>query len=104
MALDAGVPIPSVGAVLNRRWRLLRLIGEGGLAAVYEAEGPKGERRAVKILHPQFVGQRSVVERFYAEAKACHTLRHPYIAAVEAYDYAEDGSPYMVMELLRGES
>jgi serine/threonine protein kinase len=93
----------AVGAILNGQWKLIRLIGEGGLAAVYEAHGQQGQgRRAIKILHPQFVSQRQIVERFYAEAKACFSLRHPHIAVVEAYAYAEDGSPYIVMELLEG--
>lgn len=102
VSLDAG---EAVGAVLNGQWRLIRLIGEGGLAAVYEAEGQQGQgRRAIKLLHPQFVGNRAVVERFYAEAQTCFSLRHPHIAVVEAYAYAEDGSPYLVMELLEGEN
>ncbi|MSP25403.1 MAG: serine/threonine protein kinase [Myxococcales bacterium] len=92
-----------VGAILNKEWRLVRRLGEGGLATVYEADGLHGQgRRALKLLHPQFHGNRIVVERFYAEAKACYALRHPHIVSVEAYAYAEDGSPYLVMELLAG--
>ena len=95
----------SVGAILSGQWKLLRLIGEGGLAAVYEAEGLQGQgRRAIKLLHPQFVTTPAIVERFYAEAKTCYSLRHPHICAVEAYAYAEDGSPYIVMDLLEGMS
>ncbi len=95
----------AVGAIINGQWKLIRLIGEGGLAAVYEADSLQGKgKRAIKILHPQFVSQRAIVERFYAEAKACFSLRHPHIAGVEAYAYAEDGSPYIVMELLAGMS
>jgi serine/threonine-protein kinase len=93
----------AVGAVLNRQWKLIRIIGEGGLAAVYEAHGPQG-RRAIKLLHSHFVSTRAIVERFYAEAKACFSLRHPHIATVEEYAYAEDGTPYIVMELLEGVS
>jgi eukaryotic-like serine/threonine-protein kinase len=96
-------PGEAVGAVLSGHWKLTRLIGEGGLAAVYEADDLRGgQKRAIKLLHPQFVSNRAVVERFYAEAQASFSLRHPHIAVVEAYDYAEDGSPYIVMELLRG--
>src|SRR5262245_32869116 len=95
----------AVGAILNGQWKLLRLIGEGGLAAVYEAEGLSGQgRRAIKLLHPHFRSQPQIMERFYAEAQACFTLRHPHIAVVESYAYAEDGSPYIVMELLHGMS
>jgi serine/threonine-protein kinase len=95
----------AVGAVLNGQWKLLRLIGEGGLAAVYEADGLQGQgKRAIKLLHAHFRSQSHIMERFYAEAKACFSLRHPHIASVEAYAYAEDGSPYIVMELLQGMS
>jgi serine/threonine-protein kinase len=95
----------AVGAILNGQWKLVRLIGEGGLAAVYEAEGAKEPgRKAIKLLHPHFRSQPQIMERFYAEAQACFTLRHPHIAVVESYAYAEDGSPYIVMELLQGMS
>lgn len=95
----------AVGAILNGQWKLVRLVGEGGLAAVYEAHGQQGQgKRAIKLLHSQFVSNRQIVERFYAEAKACFSLRHPHICSVEAYAYAEDGTPYMVMELLEGMS
>lgn len=93
------------GAVLGGRWRIVTMLGEGGLATVYEAEGLEGQgRRALKILHAQFRSNRQVVERFYAEARACHELRHPNIASVDEYAYAEDGSPFIVMELLVGQS
>jgi serine/threonine-protein kinase len=98
-------PGEAVGAVLNRQWRLTRLIGEGGLAAVYEADGLQRQgKRAIKMLHPQFHSMPGIVERFYVEGKTCFSLRHPHIASVESYAYAEDGSPYLVMELLRGMS
>jgi eukaryotic-like serine/threonine-protein kinase len=100
---DQGLANDAVGAVLSGQWKLLRLVGEGGLAAVYEAEGLQGQgRRAVKLLHPQFRTKANVVERFYTEARTCYELRHPHITTVDAYAYAEDGSPYIVMELLTG--
>jgi serine/threonine protein kinase len=105
VAEELGVSSDAVGAILNGQWKLLRLIGEGGLAAVYEAEGLQGQgRRAIKLLHAQYRARRHIVDRFYNEAKACYTLRHPYITSVEAYAYAEDGTPYIVMELLEGMS
>jgi len=103
--VDTDSPSQALGAVLGGRYRLVRVLGEGGLATVYEAEGLQGQgRRAIKLLQPQFQAQRNVVERFYAEARACHALHHPHIARVEEFAYAEDGSPYIVMELLVGQS
>ncbi len=103
MSPDLSVPGEAIGAVLGGRYRLLRLIGEGGLATVYEAEGLLGQGlRAIKLLQPQFLSNRRVVERFYAEARTCHALRHPNIVAVLEFDYAQDNVPYLVMELLVG--
>jgi serine/threonine protein kinase len=94
-----------VGAVLNGRWRLVRLLGEGGMGAVYEAEGLRGEgRRAVKMLHPEFTKEESVLSRFFAEAQASQQLNHPHVARVFESARAEDGTPYLVMELLQGKS
>jgi serine/threonine-protein kinase len=92
-----------VGATLNGRFRLVRLLGEGGMGAVYEADGTRGEgKRAIKVLHREFIQEQAIVERFFAEAQASRSLVHPNIALIEASALAEDGSPYLVMELLQG--
>jgi len=92
-----------VGAVLNGRWRLLRLLGEGGMGAVYEADGTRGEgKRAIKLLHEEFVKEDQILQRFYAEAQATRALVHPNIAQVLDSATAENGTPYLVMELLQG--
>ena len=92
-----------VGAVLNRRFRLVRLLGEGGMGAVYEADCAEG-KRAVKVLHEEFNKIEEVRRRFFAEAEATQNLRHPNIVSALESAIAEDGSPYIVMELLQGES
>jgi eukaryotic-like serine/threonine-protein kinase len=92
-----------VGAVLNGRWRLQRLLGEGGMGAVYEAESTRGEgKRAIKLLHQEFVKEDQILQRFYAEAQATRALSHPNISQVFDSGTAEDGTPYLVMELLQG--
>ncbi len=94
-----------VGAVLAGRWRLTRKLGEGGMGAVYAAEGVNGEGDvAVKILHKEFVKEDQVVSRFYAEAEASKRLNHPNIARVFESGTAETGEPFLIMELLRGQS
>ncbi|HSN99164.1 MAG TPA: protein kinase [Candidatus Nanopelagicales bacterium] len=94
-----------VGAVLNGRWRLARLIGEGGMGAVYEADGMRGEgKRAIKILHAEFTEDETILQRFFTEAQATQVLSHPHIAATQEAARAEDGTPYLVMELLQGAS
>jgi serine/threonine protein kinase len=92
-----------VGAVLNGRWKLVRLLGEGGMGAVFEADSLRGEgKRAIKLLHPEFTREEPVLQRFFAEAQTSQSLNHPNIARVFESARAEDGTPYLVMELLQG--
>jgi serine/threonine-protein kinase len=92
-----------VGAVLNGRFRLVRLLGEGGMGAVFEADSTRGEgKRAIKLLHQEFVKEEQILARFFAEAQATRTLQHPNVAQVLETGTAENGTPYLVMELLQG--
>jgi serine/threonine-protein kinase len=92
-----------VGAVFNGRWKIVKLLGEGGMGAVYEADGTHGEgKRALKVLHPEFIKEPVITQRFFAEATTAQQLQHPNIARVYDSATAEDGTPYLVMELLEG--
>ena len=92
-----------VGAVLSRRFRLTKRIGDGGMGEVYAADPIEGGAPvAIKILHPEFVGDAQVLARFLDEARVCERLIHPNIVRVHESLTAEDGSPYIVMELLDG--
>jgi serine/threonine protein kinase len=92
-----------VGAVFSGRWRLARLIGEGGMGSVYEAQSTRNEGvRAIKVLHPEFCTEPQVLNRFFAEAEAVRMLSHPNVAQIYEAQRAEDGTPYLVMELLTG--
>jgi serine/threonine protein kinase/beta-lactam-binding protein with PASTA domain len=94
----------SVGRVLGDRYRLTRPLGTGASAHVYVAEDVRLRRRvAIKVLHPALTGDEAFLRRFRAEAQAVASLRHPNILRV--YDWGEDeGSPFLVMELLEGGS
>ena len=73
------------------------------MGAVYEAQGTRGEGvRAIKVLHPEFVTEEQILQRFVAEAQAVRSLSHPNIAQIFDNQRAEDGTPYLVMELLQG--
>jgi serine/threonine protein kinase len=101
--VSAQSPAQLVGAVLNGRWRLVRLLGEGGMGAVFEADGPPGVgKRAIKLLHQEYVTEELILARFFAEAQATRTLSHPNVAQVLETGTAENGTPYLVMELLQG--
>ncbi len=102
---DPSDPSRLVGAVLSGQWRLLRLLGQGGMGAVYAAEGLQGQgARAVKLLHPEFRNETSIIERFFAEGQTSVRLTHPGIVRVDGASTAEDGTPYLVMELLEGKA
>jgi serine/threonine-protein kinase len=92
-----------IGTVLNGRWRLLRLIGEGGMGAVFEAEGPAGTgKRAIKLLHQEYAKEAVILARFLTEGQAGRAINHPNVAQVLDTGKAENGVPYLVMELLHG--
>ncbi|MCC2313486.1 serine/threonine-protein kinase [Cellulomonas xiejunii] len=85
------------------RYRLLRRIAVGGMGEVWEANDDALARAvAVKVLRDEFAGDVGFLERFRTEARNSAALHHPHIAAL--FDYGEqDGSAYLVMELVVGE-
>jgi eukaryotic-like serine/threonine-protein kinase len=93
-----------VGRVLSDRYRLTRPLGTGASAHVYVAEDVSLRRRvAVKLLHPALADDKSFLRRFQAEARVVAALRHPHVLRV--YDWGnDDGTPFLVMELLEGGS
>jgi hypothetical protein len=93
-----------VGEVLKDKWRIDSLIGVGGMAAVYAATHRNKNRVAVKMLHGQFSGDASIRTRFLREGYLANTVEHPGAVKVLDDDVAEDGSAFLVMELLDGET
>ncbi|HMR08295.1 MAG TPA: serine/threonine-protein kinase [Polyangiaceae bacterium] len=101
--LDFNSPDELVGAVLDQRLRLERLLGRGGLAVVYEAARlDDGSRVAVKILRAEFGDSPEIVERFLNELSASARVDHPAVARIFEAVQAADGTPYLVMELVPG--
>jgi serine/threonine-protein kinase len=97
------VPTSRIGTVLSGHYRLDRLIGEGAMGAVYAATRmTDGSTCAVKVLHAEYVQHATITRRFFGEAEAMARLEHPGIARVFEAARAEDGAPYLVMELLEG--
>ncbi len=94
-----------VGSVIDGRYRIDGKIGEGGIGAVYQGEHVVvGNRVAIKVLHPEYSRDEDVIRRLAIEARIAGTLGHRNI--VQVYDFAamEDGTHYIVMELLDGET
>lgn len=93
------------GAVLVGKYRVVRSIGRGGMAQVYEAlQMGLGKRVAVKVLNAQYAGSPILTERFFREARAASAVKSPYIVDVYDSGRLDDQRPFIVMELLEGES
>ena len=93
-----------VGTLLNEKWRIDSLLGIGGMAAVYGASHRNGKRAALKVLHAELVSDPGLVARFLREGYLANKVEHPGVVSVLDDAHAEDGSPYLVMELLDGYS
>lgn len=94
-----------VGALLLGKYKVVRELGRGGMAAVYEAEHVHiGKRLAVKVLASELASSAIVIERFFREARAAAAVQSPYIVDVHDSGRLEDGRPFIAMELLVGES
>ena len=86
-------------------YRAVSLLGEGGMGAVYLAEHPAiGRRVAVKVLHRNLSLDQQLLARFLNEARAANAIRHPNIIEILDSGALPDGMPFLVMELLEGES
>ena len=92
------------GDLISGKYRLSRLLGAGGMGSVWAARNELTDRDfAIKFLHSKLADNKDALNRFFLEARACGQIKHP--AVVDVYDMgqAEDGSAYLVMELLEGE-
>jgi serine/threonine protein kinase len=101
--VSAGSAADAVGAQIGS-YKLLQLIGEGGMGAVYMAEqsGPVRRMVALKLIKPG-MDSRQVLARFEAERQALALMDHQNIARVFDAGVTSDGRPYFVMELIKGE-
>jgi serine/threonine protein kinase len=94
-----------VGRALCGKYRVDRLIGIGGMAAVFEGTHLRNANRvALKILHRDFATQKDMRARFLREGYAANSVGHPGAVRVLDDDKADDGSIFLVMELLEGET
>ena len=95
---------PAVGDVIGGKYRILRLIGDGGMGTVYEARHEFLETNvALKFLHSDLAKRAGLGSRFLQEARVSARIRSPHVTHVTDVDQTADGSPYLVMELLHGE-
>lgn len=93
-----------VGSVLRQRYRVVDVIGASGMATVFKAVHRNGNRVALKVLHPELGRHATHRERFVRESYVANSLEHPGTVRVLDDDVADDGTPFLVLELLVGET
>ena len=93
-----------IGTTLGGEWRIEDLIGAGATAAVYRARGPDDQVVAVKVLHTDLAESAVVRRRFAREAEVARLLDLPGVVRVFASGATKSGTPFIVMELLEGET
>jgi serine/threonine-protein kinase len=108
MSVDPKATVPFaeglVGRVLKAKWRVDAVIGVGGMATVFRVTHRNASRAALKVLHPALVSDPNAVERFLREGYLANVVDHPGVVRVFDDDHLEDGRPFLIEELLIGES
>ena len=94
------------GTVIGGRYRLTRLVGEGGMGVVWAAVNESfGREVAIKVMLKDLAASDpTAIERFFTEARICGSIRHPGIVDVIDVGRTDEGAPFLVMELLEGDS
>jgi tRNA A-37 threonylcarbamoyl transferase component Bud32 len=106
-AADPQGPDPLIGQTLGTKYKVIRLIGEGGMGAVYEGEQQLGTTKrkvAVKTLHPHLSRDAKIKARFEREVGTIAELEHPNTIQVYDFGTTPEGILYLVMEFLSGRS
>ena len=93
-----------IGTLIGQ-YRIASAIGSGGMGTVYIGEHTLiGRRAAIKVLNPELSLQRDLVDRFFNEARSAAAVRHPGVVQIFDFGFTDEGSAYLVMELLEGRS
>src|SRR6202041_2026696 len=101
----ATLPDPLIGATLAGHLEIVSRVGQGGMSVVYKAKELKFNRLvAVKVLLPHVAINPRGIRRFRREALAVSKLDHPNIIRVHEFQLPDDGQPFLVMDLLEGQS
>lgn len=93
-----------VGAWLREKYRIDRVLGIGGMGAVYGATHRNGRQVAIKLLHSEYAIRPDLRRRFLREGQAANAVNHPGVVAIIDDDVTDEGAAFLVMELLDGQS
>src|SRR6478752_7144869 len=93
------------GQMIDGKYRIVKMIGEGGMGAVYSGENVRINRRvAIKVLHASYTGNEEVMQRFEREAQAAGRIGNDHILEVLDIGQLPNGDRYIIMEFLDGEA
>jgi len=96
---------PLIGKVLDGRYRIERMLGEGGMGIVYKGvHTTLGKPLAIKVLRPEVSKNEEILQRFRQEAQSASQIGNPHIIDISDFGTLPDGSTYFVMEFLTGKS
>ena len=92
-----------IDRVIDGRYRIVALLGDGGMGSVYEAEHlALGKRVAFKVIHRDLVSDEEALARFEREARATAAIEHPHVASAMDFGRLEGGGAYLVVQLVHG--
>lgn len=101
---NPSAPDPRIGLVVDDRFRIVALLGTGGMATVYRAEHVRTSAPvAIKVLHRELSSHPEMSARFQREALAARTVQHPNVVSAMDFGRLDDGSLYLVLEYIQGE-
>ncbi|UQA58200.1 serine/threonine-protein kinase [Polyangium aurulentum] len=96
---------PQVGQLINNKYKLVRVIGDGGMGSVYEASHEVlGTTVALKFLHPELSRRQGLVQRFLQEARVSAQIKSQHVVRVSDVDQNQNGQAFIVMEFLEGKT
>jgi serine/threonine protein kinase len=93
-----------VGTIIGH-YKLTRQLGQGGMGTVFEAVHDQlGRRVAIKVMKPEYASDPEALQRLFNEARAVNVIEHPGLVQISEFGQTPDGSAYLIMELLRGDT